>query len=118
MNSRRLTSAPKLWKQHCSGSSECIDRGEIGLATATCILADVADGSSTEVAAGGMSALPRERTSSGCLGRSERWPKAEVALLFNHFISAGEQRRRYVEAKRPGGLEIDDELKSGGKLYR
>jgi hypothetical protein len=30
--------------------------------------------------------------------------------LFDHLISAGEQRRWHIEAERPRGLEIDDEF--------
>jgi hypothetical protein len=50
-----------------------------------------------------MSALCQKRTS---------------AALFDHLVGAGKQRRLHGEAERLRGLEIDDELKSGGKLYR
>src|SRR5271168_3912843 len=34
------------------------------------------------------------------------------------FGGAGEQRRRKLEADRPGGLEIDDQVEFGGKADR
>ena len=34
-------------------------------------------------------------------------------LLFDHVAGGGKQRRRHVEAERPGGLEIDDQLELG-----
>ena len=30
------------------------------------------------------------------------------AISFNHLVSAGEQRRRYLKAERPGSRHIDD----------
>jgi hypothetical protein len=32
-------------------------------------------------------------------------------LLFDNLVCAGEQRRRHVEAERPGGFEVDDQFK-------
>ena len=43
---------------------------------------------------------------------------ATNGCLFDQFIGAGKQRRRHAKAQCLRSLEIDDELKSGGKLYR
>ena len=43
---------------------------------------------------------------------------AANASLFNHHVGARKQRRRYGEAERPGGLEIDHELEFGRLLDR
>src|SRR5258706_15806464 len=32
---------------------------------------------------------------------------------FDHFVGAGEQRRRHVEAERPGGFEIEHKVEPG-----
>src|SRR5262245_64084044 len=37
-------------------------------------------------------------------------PIADIGTLFDHFIGAGEHRRRNYEAKRLGGPEIDYQL--------
>jgi hypothetical protein len=37
--------------------------------------------------------------------------QCHVTRSFDHLVGAGEQHWRHVEAKRPGGLEIDDEIK-------
>ena len=39
-------------------------------------------------------------------------------ILFDDFVGAGEQRGRHVDAEHLGGLQIDDELESGGLLHR
>src|ERR1700692_3068586 len=41
-----------------------------------------------------------------------------VGLSLDDFGGAGEQRRRKLEADRPGGLEIDDEVELGRKAHR
>src|SRR5204862_829306 len=40
----------------------------------------------------------------------------QITSLFDHLVGAGEQGRRHVEAKRVGGLEIDDQLELGRLL--
>ena len=37
-------------------------------------------------------------------------PKADMPLLFDHLVGAGEKRVRYSEAKRFRGLEVDDQI--------
>jgi hypothetical protein len=41
---------------------------------------------------------------------------AKTASLFDHLVGGGKQRGWHVEAKRLGGLEIDDEPVSRGLL--
>jgi|SRR5664279_4476408 hypothetical protein len=66
---------------------------------------------------------PEQRTSSDRPGWSgscqeETHAPQQIAFLFDHLIGTGEQRRWHREAERLRSLEIDDELKSSGKLYR
>jgi len=37
---------------------------------------------------------------------------------FDYLVGAGEQRGRNVEAERPCGLDIDEEVVLGGRLHR
>jgi len=39
--------------------------------------------------------------------------KQTSAASFDHLVSAGEQRRRNINAKRARGLQIDDKIKFG-----
>src|SRR6516225_6784672 len=55
----------------------------------------------------GMSALCHKRTLA-----------AQQKPLFDHLVGVGKQRRRHSKAQCLRSLEIDDELKSSGKLYR
>ena len=41
-----------------------------------------------------------------------------VRQLFNHLVSASEQRGRHCQTERLGGLDIDCHLEFGRRLYR
>ena len=53
--------------------------------------------------------------------RVNLWPgqcRFTVCQLFDDLVGTGEQRRRYGDAERPGGLDIDHHLEFGRRLYR
>jgi hypothetical protein len=58
----------------------------------------------------------QEQTFVGTHKTQQRVCKKPV--LLDHLVGAGKQRRRHVEAERPGGLEVDHELQLGRKLNR
>jgi len=70
-----------------------------------------------------MSASPQKRTKSAGLGDVRLVPKGDIrtaakALLFDHLVGAGEQRRRHFEAELPRRLEVDHELELDPLLHR
>jgi hypothetical protein len=77
----------------------------------------------SEIPQKAMSALPRKQTCAVQLGMSALGHKRTHApqqkySLFDHLISAGDQRWRHGQADRLGSLEIDDKLELGRLLYR
>src|SRR5437660_1325048 len=48
---------------------------------------------------------------NGLMHRSKR--RARAAILFDHLVGTGNQRRRDSEAERPGSLEIDYKFELG-----
>jgi len=40
--------------------------------------------------------------------------RAQKLRLFDHIVGGREQQRRHVDAERPCGLQVENELKSGG----
>src|SRR5260370_41243308 len=45
-------------------------------------------------------------------------PNSEVAVLFDHLVGAGEQSWWHNDAKRFGGLEVDDQFEFRNLLHR
>src|SRR5262249_22271012 len=43
-------------------------------------------------------------------------PFDKLSTSFDHLVGAGEHGRRYVEAERPGGLEVDGQFEFRGLL--
>src|SRR6516164_6458562 len=65
-------------------------------------------------------AICPKRRQLGCRATAQshcRLCKPHRRASFDHLVGAGEQRGRYIDAKRPGGLQIDDELELGRRLY-
>jgi hypothetical protein len=48
----------------------------------------------------------------------ETYAAQQIALLFDHLIGAGEQRRRNGEPERLSGRQVNDEVKLGRLLDR
>src|SRR5262249_30126785 len=52
------------------------------------------------------------------LEMSGKGKRRTCRVLFDHLVGAGDERRRHREAKRLGGLEIDNEFELCGLLDR
>jgi hypothetical protein len=48
----------------------------------------------------------------------ETFGLAQFAVSFDHLVGARKQHGRNIEAKRPGGVEIDHQLEFGRLLHR
>ena len=66
-----------------------------------------------------MSLYPQKRTSAERIGMSAKCCQKPTSLgLLDNLVRTGNQRGRHGEAKRLGGLEVDDQFVLGRGLYR